>query len=99
MDKDFDCIVYMKLIQLEVTVPVTFVWEFMFEFGEKFAFDNIHEGGKEHRPIEGYHAHPSGWHIKVLISPQEEGVFYQWFDKFCKDRELTFRGPKDDDML
>ena len=99
MAKEFDCIVYMKSIRLEITVPVTFVWEFMYEFGEEFAFNNPMEGGKDHHAVDDYHAHPNGWHVMVTIALNQEEHFYKWFDDFCKKRDITFRGPDDDDMV
>ncbi len=98
MPKDFDCIVYMKHVQLEITVPKEHVWDFILEFGQAFAVQDLHNGPQT-KTIDKYWDHPNGWHITITIWHREEARFYEWFDAFCKARELTFRGLEDDEML
>lgn len=80
---------YMRKIQLDVVVPERYVWEFMAEFGRFFATENIREGGKDIRSVDGYFDHPNGWHVQVSLFEEEETTFYTVFlPEFCRQRGL-----------
>ena len=36
MSKEYDSIIYMRSISLDVVIPQKYVWQFMDQFGKKF---------------------------------------------------------------
>ncbi len=85
--------VYMRFIQLDVVIPEEHVWVFMAAFGKAFAVGNS-EGGESLKAVDGYHEHPSGWHIQVSVWDGDESRFYDFLRLFCAARGLSFREPE-----
>jgi len=88
-----DVIIYMKYVKLDVVIPENYVWEFMQEFGEKFAIEDIYEGTSRLKAVDGYYNHPGGWHIQVTVFENYESNFYDFLQEFCTKRQLSFRQP------
>jgi len=95
MATDWDCILYMKNIQLEVTIPEKFFWEFAAEFGKKFATEDFH-GGPTIKELDHYFDHPNGWHAIVTVFTSQEDEFYNFMCGFTGARGLSWRDPRID---
>ena len=89
--KEVQAMVYMRTIRLEVVIPEEHVWNFMKEFGEKFA-DQMEVRPRE---VEKFFYHPNGWHVIVIIGEFEEDKFNEFFVEFCTQKGLTFRDPRE----
>ena len=96
MAKQWDCILYMRHVQLEVTIPEKFFWEFADEFGKKFAIDNPHAGASSIKELDHYFDHPGGWHAIVTVWENQEDDFYNFMCEFTDARKLSWRDPRID---
>lgn len=92
-EKNPEVIIYAREIRLDVVIPKSHVWEFMEEFGREFAV-KFFEGGKRLKAVDGYFEHPGGWHIQLVIWEDDENRFYDFLQKFCEERKLSFRDPR-----
>lgn len=95
MSKEHDVIVYMRNIKLDVVIPKKWGWSFMNQFGKKFAVKNHFSGEKEIKSVDGYSKHLNGWHIHITIRENEEKKFYEFLQKFCNRRKISFRDPRE----
>ena len=84
----------MRNVQWDVVVPLGLEWEFMKAFGEAFRLNDAHEGTNFIRPIDGYHEHPSGWHIQVTVNETDETRLLEFCKGFFGSREISFREPE-----
>ena len=94
MTRDHDVIIYWRDISLDVVIPKPHVWDFMERFGNEFATKDSHEGTTHIRPVEGYYDHPNGWHIQIKVWENDENRFYDFLQKFCDDKGMSFRDPR-----
>jgi hypothetical protein len=91
--KKYDVIIYMRYIKLDVVIPKPYVWEFMEQFGNEFAV-NCLEGGKDIKSVDGYYDHPGGWHIQISVFENDEERFYDFLQKFCEEKGISYRDPR-----
>lgn len=92
-EKEHNVLVYMRSISLEVVIPEDHVWEFKTRFGRNFAPD-ADRGLNDFRHTDKEWFHPNGWHLKVTLNEEEEQKFYDFLRQFSKDKNLTFKEPR-----
>ena len=74
-----------ELISLDVVVPKEHVGEFIFKFGEKFAFAISDE-----QKVDWYYSRVRGRHIRVGVAMKRKNQLYAFIRNFCKEKNLSF---------
>ncbi len=93
MGKEYDVLIYSRHISLDIVIPEEHVWDFMAQFGRKFAIGNS-EGTTHITPVDSYYDHPGGWHVKVTVWEIDEAKFYSFLRRFCEEKSVTFEDPE-----
>jgi hypothetical protein len=96
MTKKNEAYIHWRDIVLTVVIPEAFAWDFMREFGHKFAQQDPVEGITPLRAVESYQhllGHPN-FDIKIKIWDEKETEFLEFLKKFCAERGIFFRKPE-----
>jgi len=99
-DKEYDVTIHARNIKLDVVIPQKWVWSFMNQFGKKFAVTDSYHGVKKIKTVDGYHGYchdEDTWHIQVTVWETKEKEFYEFLQRFCKRRKISFRDPREDE--
>lgn len=81
----------MQYIALDVVLPEGIVWEFMREFGEKFAHLDHEFGTKLNRAVDRYRPGAAGWYVRVSTNIERKEELLNFVRNFAESRgvELT----------